>query len=134
MFVSHVGDITDMHNEPQWTFASNVMARLDGVVPYGISPGNHDLEVCTSDGFNRHFPRSRYAQEPWYAGAFDGYVRTDGQRVSGGNANSCQLFEAGGMKFVVLHLECNAPAPVLKWVDQMLDKYADRKAIICTHM
>ena len=134
VFVSHVGDITDMHNEPQWTFASNVMARLDGVVPYGISPGNHDLEVCTSDGFNRHFPRSRYAQEPWYAGAFDGYVRTDGQRVSGGNANSCQLFEAGGMKFVVLHLECNAPAPALRWADAMLEKHADRYAIVCTHM
>ena len=38
------------------------------------------------------------------------------------------------MKFVVLHLECNAPAPVLKWADAMMDRYADRLAIICTHM
>ena len=134
VFVSHVGDIVDRKNDAQWSLASNLMARLDGKVPYGISPGNHDLELCTSKGFNLHFPRSRYAGNAWYAGAFDGYVRADGVAVSGGNADSCQLFEAGGMKFVALHLECNAPAPVLKWADAMLERYADRKAIVCTHM
>ena len=134
-FVSHVGDITDIHSEPQWAFASNQMARIDGLVPYGISPGNHDLEVCTCEGFNRYFPRSRYDGNSWYAGSFDGYVRaSDGVRVSWGNANSCQTFDSGGMKFVVLHLECNAPAPVLKWADRMLEKFADRRAIVCTHM
>ena len=138
VFVSHVGDIVDYKNDEQWSFASNLMARLDGKVPYGISPGNHDQQVVATDDFNRYFPRSRYEKEPWYVGAFDGYMAKDrnGQDVKacGGNADSCQLFEAGGMKFVVLHLECNAPVPVLKWVDTMLDKYADRKAIICTHM
>ena len=134
VFVSHVGDIVDYKNDEQWSFASNLMTRLDGVVPYGISPGNHDLATYSSADFNRYFPRSRYANEPWYVGAFDGYTRADGNFASGGNANSCQLFEAGGMKFVVLHLECNAPAPVLAWVDSMLDTYSDRKAIICTHM
>ena len=134
VFVSHAGDIVDHINDKQLAFASNLMERLDGKVPYGISPGNHDLAECSSDAFNRYFPRSRYEKQPWYAGAFDGYVRKGGLHVSGGNANSCQLFEAGGMKFVVLHLECNAPAPVLKWVDSMLEKYSDRKAIVCTHM
>ena len=134
VFVSHVGDIVDYKNAEQWSFASNLMTRLDGVVPYGISPGNHDLATYSSADFNRYFPRSRYENEPWYVGAFDGYTRTDGKFASGGNANSCQLFEAGGMKFVALHLECNAPAPVLEWVDSMLNTYSDRKAIICTHM
>ncbi|MBR0056167.1 MAG: metallophosphoesterase, partial [Kiritimatiellae bacterium] len=133
-FVSHVGDITDIHSEEQWAFSSNLMARLDGVVPYGISPGNHDLEVSTSEGFNRYFPRKRYEGNTWYVGAFDGYTRADGQFVSGGNANSCQVFDAGGAKFVVLHLECNAPAPVLAWADEMLERFSDRHAIICTHM
>ena len=44
-FVSHVGDIVDYKNDEQWSFASNLMARLDGKVPYGISPGNHDTAV-----------------------------------------------------------------------------------------
>ena len=133
-FVSHVGDIVDYKNERQWALASNIMARLDGKVPYGISPGNHDIEGSSTDDFNRWFPRSRYEKASWYAGGFDGYVNAKGKTVCAGNADSCQLFEAGGMKFVVLHLECNAPAPVLAWVDRMLDRYADRTAIVCTHM
>ena len=133
-FVSHVGDIVDFKNAQQWSLASSLMAKLDGKVPYGISPGNHDIAGCSTDDFNRWFPRSRYEKAPWYAGGFDGYVRADGKRVCAGNADSCQLFEADGTKFVVLHLECNAPKPVLAWADSMLDRYADRTAIVCTHM
>ena len=134
VFVSHVGDIVDYRNVQQWDFASNMMARLDGKVPYGISPGNHDIAGSSTTEFNRWFPRRRYEKAAWYAGGFDGYVNAKGKTVCAGNSDSCQLFEAGGMKFVVLHLECNAPAPVLAWADRMLARYADRTAIVCTHM
>ena len=133
-FVSHVGDIVDYKNEQQWSLASSLMARLDGKVPYGISPGNHDIAGSSTVDFNRWFPRSRYEKSAWYAGGFDGYVNAKGKTVCAGNSDSCQLFDAGGMKFVVLHLECNAPAPVLAWTDWMLDRYANRTAIVCTHM
>ena len=137
-FVSHTGDIVDFRNDQQWSFASNLMTRFEGKVPYGVSPGNHDLANFSSDDFNRYFPRSRYEGRPWYAGGFDGYERDVGdgkrKRVSWGNADSCQLAEIDGHRFVFFHLECNAPAPVLKWVDAMLDRYADRTAIVCTHM
>ena len=134
-FVSHVGDIVDFKSPQQWSLASNIMARLDGKVPYGISPGNHDISCDDSRQFNAYFPRSRYERNSWYVGGFDGCLDEKGRRtVCAGNSDSCQLAEAGGVKFVFLHLECNAPEPVLKWVDQMLEKYADRKAIICTHM
>lgn len=136
-FVSHTGDIVDYNGDLQWSFASNLMTRFEWKVPYGISPGNHDLANFSSDNFNRYFPRSRYEGQSWYVGGFAGYERNVGgkrKRVSWGNADSCQLAEADGHKFVFLHLECNAPAPVLKWVDAMLDRYADRTAVICTHM
>ena len=134
-FVSHVGDIVDFKSPQQWTLASNIMSRLDGKVPYGISPGNHDISRDDTQQFNQYFPRSRYEGNSWYAGGFDGCLDEKGKRtVCAGNSDSCQLAEAGGVKFVFFHLECNAPAPVLKWVDSMLEKYADRKAIICTHM
>ena len=135
-FVSHTGDIVDFKNDQQWSFASNLMTRLDGKVPYGISPGNHDVSVSGGDStlFNRWFPRSRFEKYPWYAGAFERPPDKNGHYVSGGNANSCQLAEIDGHRFVFLHLECNAPADVLRWADGMLDRYAGRKAVICTHM
>ena len=103
-FVSHVGDIVDYRNAAQWSFASNQMAKLDGKVPYGISPGNHDIGGADTTEFNTWFPRARYETNAWYAGSFGGYVNAKGRKVCAGNADSCQLFEAGGMKFVVLHL------------------------------
>ena len=67
-----VGDIVDVKNEAQWNFASNLMTRLDDLMPYGISPGNHDLAGEDSRDFNRYFPRERYLGKAWYAGGFDG--------------------------------------------------------------
>ena len=37
------------------------------------------------------------------------------------------------MKFVLVTIVCNAPEAVMRWADEQLEKYADRKAIICTH-
>ena len=124
VFVSHVGDIVDRRTPFQWRFASDLVAELDGKVPFGLSVGNHDAEDgdAVRSGFVGAFPAKRYADYPWYVGNF------------GDNANSCQLFEAGGFKFVVLHLECNSPELVLSWADSMLEKYADRHAVIVTHM
>ena len=132
-FVSHTGDIVDMNNDFQWAFASNIMARLDGVVPYGVAPGNHDMKASGDTSlFRKYFPASRFAGRPWYAGCFPGF-KGPGFESSGDNANSCALFEGGGDKFVVLHLECNAPDPVLEWAGKMLEKHSDRHAIIATH-
>ncbi|MBO5940124.1 MAG: metallophosphoesterase [Kiritimatiellae bacterium] len=123
-FVSHVGDIVDMRNEHQWNFASKLIARMDGKVPFGLSVGNHDSEGgdTVASGFTKAFPASRYESYPWYVAQ------------TGNNANSCQLFEEGTMKFVVLHLECNAPEEVLCWADAQLEKYSDRIGIVVTHM
>ena len=58
-----------MNNAPQWAFASNVFARLDGKLPYAISPGNHDMKrTGDTELFKRHFPASRFAAKPWYVG------------------------------------------------------------------
>jgi len=121
-FVAHTGDLTDMNNAPQWAFASNVLARLDGKLPYAISPGNHDMN---GDGntklFQGHFPASRFSSNPWYVSAWDN------------NSGSCCLFESGAEKFVVLTLPCDAPDEAIAWADGQLAKYADRHAIVSTH-
>jgi len=124
VFVSHVGDIVDARNPFQWKFASDLMSRLDGKVPFGLAPGNHDSEKgdTVASGYTKAFPASRYEKYPWYVAQ------------TGNNANSCQLFEAEGMKFVMLHLDCNAPEEVLVWADSQMEKYSDRIAIIVTHM
>lgn len=133
-FVSHVGDIVDKNNTEQWAFARQSMDKLHGKVPYGISVGNHDMVGGSGDSslFQQVFPQSRFEGFDWYSGSFPASPETP--TVSGNNANSVQLFEAGGMEFVILHLECNAPDEVLTWADSVLEKHADRRAIVTSHM
>ena len=117
VFVSHVGDIVDRNVPEQWAVARECMDRLHGRVPYGIAVGNHDMKASgDSSLFQQNFPASRFAGCAWYAGSYSG---PDEENL-GNNANSCQLFSAGGMDFVFLHLACNAPDEVLSWADQML--------------
>ncbi|MFT5468020.1 MAG: hypothetical protein ACI8UO_003128 [Verrucomicrobiales bacterium] len=133
VFVSHVGDIVDVSNREQWTLARRAMDKFHGRVPYGISVGNHDMTGAgDSSLFQEFFPKSRFEEFDWYAGCFEN--ASGDSAISGNNANSVQLFEAGGMKFVFLHLECNAPDNVLAWADSILTQHADRRALVTTHM
>ncbi|MBT3601667.1 MAG: serine/threonine protein phosphatase [Candidatus Latescibacteria bacterium] len=133
VFVSHVGDIVDKNVPEQWAVARKQMDRLHGQIPYGISVGNHDLKSNgDSSIFQKYFSAPRFENFDWYGGYFK--KGTDAPAVSGNNANSYQLFSAGGMDFVFLHLECNAPDDVLRWVDGVLEQYKERKALITTHM
>ncbi len=133
-FVSHVGDIVDKNEKVQWAVARGCMDKIHGKVPYGITVGNHDMRCGAGDStlFQEVFPKSRFESFDWYAGCF---ANPDGKpALSGNNANSAQLFEAEGLKFVALQIECNAPDDVLVWADSVLRKYADRRAIVTTHM
>ncbi len=133
VFVTHVGDIVDKNNDEQWSVARRCMDQLHGRVPYGISVGNHDMTAAgDSTLFQRYFPRQRFAEFDWYGGCFE--PRKGPATVSGNNANSFQLFSAGGMDFIFLHLECNAPDDVLHWASDVLKRHADRRALVTTHM
>ena len=133
VFVTHVGDIVDINREDQWQVARECLDRLHGVVPYSLTVGNHDMG---SDGdaslFQRFFPEERFRRFEWYAGGY-AHPRAD-QQVSAGMVNSHQLFSAGGLDFVHLSLECNAPDDVVAWADAVLARFSDRLALITTHM
>ncbi|WP_397568283.1 serine/threonine protein phosphatase [Schlesneria sp. T3-172] len=133
VFVSHVGDIVDIDEPRQWQVARDCMDVIHGKVPYGISVGNHDMTSAgDSTLFQQFFPKSRFEGFDWYGGCYSG--NEQGPQISGNNANSFQLFTAGGIDWVFLHLECNAPDDVLAWADSVLEKYADRRVLITCHM
>ena len=133
VFVSHVGDIVDKNTPEQWEVARRCMDHIHGRVPYGISLGNHDTgRKSESTLFQQYFPRSRFAEFKWYGGCFEPAEKDS--VASGNNSNSCQLFSAAGLNFVILHLECNAPDEILSWADGVFEKYADRRALVTTHM
>ncbi len=133
VFVSHVGDIVDKDNGSEWAVAKQHLDTLRGVVPFSLTVGNHDM---SSKGdahlFQEHFPAASLKDYPWYLGSYT-HTRPE-QNVSANNVNSAQLFSAGGMDFIHLSLECNAPDDVLAWANELLTKNAARRALITTHM
>jgi alkaline phosphatase len=121
-FVTHEGDITESYdaNETEWIDANNSMSLLDGIVPYGVLPGNHDKPTGY---YNQYFPYTRYEDEYWYGGHYS----------SVGNENNYELFSAGGDDYIILHLENDPNASVINWAGDVLDHYTNRNAIITTH-
>ena len=124
VFVSHVGDIVDEYeSDAEWAIARSHMLKLAGKVPFGCSVGNHDMRSSgESLKFQENFPHSLFDDDDWYGGQIKN------------NADSFQLISAGGMDFVILHLECNAPDEVLDWANGVLEQHSDRRAMITTHM
>ena len=120
VFVTHEGDIVEHNsNLAEWQAANASMSLLDGVVPYGMGPGNHDVPTTL---YNQFFPYTRYQGEPWYGGH---YGTT--------NDNNFQLFSAGGMDFVIVHLTFCPPAAAVTWADSVLKSHPDRVGIVTTH-
>lgn len=134
VFVSHVGDVVDMDNETQWEVAQSHIDGLFGLVPFGLVVGNHDMKEPSSDAslFQRFYPAEKFRKFKWYGGSFE--ARRPDQVEFANNVNSYQLFSAGGMDFVFLHLECNAPDEVLEWAGEVLTRHQNRRALISTHM
>jgi hypothetical protein len=119
--VLHVGDIVDNCNSvDQWTNANAAMRLLDGVVPYFIVPGNHDVDGNRNGLMNDYFGP---ASLPWVTSTM----------TMGQIENNYALVDIGPQKWLVLGLEFGPRDAVMTWADAVLKAYPDRPAIIVTH-
>jgi len=128
-FVIHLGDIVqNAHVEKEWEAADRAHRELDGVVPYSVLPGNHDMDSkdkrLTRETFfyDRYFPPARFEEHAWYGG-----------HMGPGNQNNYCIFDAAGLKFMVVSLEFAPTDEALRWAAGVLTKHADRRTIVATH-
>ena len=155
VFVTHLGDIVQNGgNTTQWNRANNSMSLLDDPgstglidgIPFGLAPGNHDEapignprsggnEGGTTAQYNQRFGVQRFAGREYYG---DNYDFGDPGLYANNNDNNYELFTAGGMDFIIIHLEYDQVASaqrtaVLQWLDNVLMAHSERRAIIMTH-
>jgi len=126
-FVIHLGDIVQhADSREQWDVADRAHRVLDGVVPYSVLPGNHDM--LDSAGrrdtslYNEYFPPARFQKHAWYGG-----------HLGETNDNNYCLFDASGMKFMVLSLEFNPAERVLQWANGVIESHKDHRVLVATH-
>jgi hypothetical protein len=124
-FVIHLGDIVQTSTKkPEWENADRAMRLLDGVIPYSMVPGNHDMVVKSRDStlYNQYFSPARFAEEKWYGG-----------HMGETNDNNYCFFEAGGMQFMVVSLEFAPRDETLEWAASVTKRYPNHRVIVATH-
>lgn len=121
-----VGDITDTDSEAEWAVADAVMARLDGLVPYSLAVGNHDMpgiaETRDTARYNRTFSLERYQRLPGWGG-----------RMGADNDNHWFTFRAGGRDFMLLTVEFGPTDDILVWAGDVIADHPDHLVILTTH-
>ncbi|MCM3761888.1 S-layer homology domain-containing protein [Alkalihalobacillus oceani] len=124
-----VGDIVEVPGAiNEWQEAQAAYTLLDGVIPYVLQVGNHDVEARPGNvrdytNFNNHFPYEKYSQEPTFGGAM----------VEGEMENTYHFFELGDVEYMVLSLEFAPTANVLEWANEVVADHPDKKVIMTTH-
>jgi len=126
--VVHEGDITNHNSEPEWANAEKALRCLDGVAPYCLAVGNHDMDTSgtarrrETAPFNARFPIARLQGQPWYGG----HYRDTGE-------NAFYLFDASGLKLLVVCLEFGPRDEVLEWANDVVARHKERRVIVVTH-
>jgi len=133
VFVSQLGDIVNDGAEKaqEWQNATKCLGHLDEIVPYGVIPGNHDLDAphIKSSGFSaysKYFPAERFQSYPWYGGNFEGN-RNNYEIIDVSSASSSKK------KLLFLNLEIEPSDAALAWADKVVKKNPDAYTILTTH-
>jgi len=126
VFVTHEGDIVDTWNSTtEWDYANTSMSLLDGIVPYGVVPGDHDHSGQNPDGstqyYELYFPASRFETYPWWGAGYNN------------NTNNYQLMTIGRQDYIFFGMDFCPSQDELDWANLILTTYSDRKAILTTH-
>lgn len=127
-YVFHLGDVVEEGEDYEWVVADEAFSLIDGVVPYMVVSGNHDLDRPAyksgfrgTTKFNAVFPPARFEGQSWYGGSKG--VTSD---------NSFGYFEAADQEFLVLGLEYAPSDETLEWANSLVSNHA-QKVILVTH-
>lgn len=138
-YVIHTGDVVNWGDadESQLVVASDAMKILDDAgIPVIYSLGNHDTAAVGVGGsaadpsntkarlrdttaFNKYFSTTRYP---------DLITREKG-KVD----NAYVLFEAGGVKWMILSLELWPRTEVIEWANTVVEAHPNHNVIVSTH-
>jgi hypothetical protein len=127
-YVFHLGDIVNWNTPLEWERAAEAMWLLEGIVPYAMVTGNHDLgplgnALSRDTLLNEYFSYDRTAAWPTFGGAFE----------AGKLENTYHLFSAGRRDYIVLALEWGPRDEVVAWADGVMARHPERYGILITH-
>ncbi len=125
------GDLTQNNNDTEWKLVQQDFGKLNGLVPYVLAAGNHDMgsgpgkfaDVRNTTLFNQYFPTATMSNLPGYAGQFE----------QGKIENAYYLFKTGNVDWLILTLEFGPRNTVLDWANKIVEQHPKRLVIVNTH-
>ena len=124
-YVFHTGDIVDDCDMlGEWKVADEAMRIFDDAgIPYGVLGGNHDV-YAGAEGYGSYwkfFGEDRFADKSYYGGSYKN------------NRGHYDLLTENGEDFVIIYMSWDIYEEELNWMNEVLQKYSDRKAILAFH-
>ena len=124
-YVIHTGDIVDDFDMMyEWDNADKAMKILDDAnMPYGVLAGNHDIAAGAMEyeNYQKFFGAQRVQDQPTFGEAYKD------------NIGHYDLLTENGQDFVILYMSWDIYEDEINWMNSVLQKYSDRKAILCFH-
>ncbi len=124
-YVFHTGDLVDKSYEPyQWLNADKFMNTLDDAdMPYGVLAGNHDVNHKDEDysEYSRFFGAARFEDNASYGESYKD------------NRGHYDLISEKGQDFIMLYMGWGITQEDIAWMNKILAKYPERKAILNFH-
>ncbi len=118
-----VGDITNSNTETEWQLASEQYARLNGVVDYSITRGNHDGPQSAAN-FNKYFGEGTV-----HAAQYEGVYTGNGDGI----CNTWRTFTVGDIDYLVINIDYGTTDDVLLWAEEIVKTHPNHNVIINTH-
>jgi hypothetical protein len=122
--VVHTGDIVDQDVPSEWQVAASALHALDGVVPYLLTPGNHDINLARSTMLDRYFVLSDMASA--------GGAQLCAQR-SGSLNNTYAIVRLRGQPWLFVGLEFAPRDASVEWASEIIRAHPDKPVVLFTH-
>lgn len=131
------GSLRDLIGDEQWQATSRLLTRLDGIVPYVLSTGNHDYGINNAENRNSHFSRFfPINRNPLTCRQLVScHVNAFGKRTLENSAYELIAPGHDGRKFLIITLQFAPTDKDLKWAEGIAGqpRFANHIGILLTH-
>ena len=132
-----LGDIVDTYDngeqkENEWKVATSAISKLDGVLPYTLVSGNHDINwnfnYRIANGLPNYINQSQVISK---YGKQEAGVETDEPSV----ANTAHAFTVNGVDYLIVTIEYAAYSTegVMEWANNVIKNHPHHNVIVTTH-
>ncbi len=129
-FAIGLGDVTDTNMPVEWSHAYDQISKLDGVIPYTVVRGNHDLPLRygvtddTTDYFSLYLGTDAYKSQFKGCG---GFYEKDAI------LNSWRTFSVGKVDYLFINFDFGPADEHLQWAEKIIEEHPNHNVIISTH-